>query len=188
MAFLSSNQQCLITISIWMCSYQFFMAFLPSSKLIDFKIFPLLENWWISVHFHHFAVAIYLCFLFRISFVVSLFVVKYCNYCSKQISCLRYLDIARRGMNVCCLSGMSPAIWSVWFLWAEWRNVLWETLPGTPWDAVCGLRPANQRSLCDGNVQEVPPPTFCLYVLSWRVEQGYIQGAEWQAVLPCMLQ
>jgi len=49
------------------------------------------------------------------------------------------------------------------------------------------MQQAGDWALCHSHVPQVPPGALCLHVLPTPAQQGHIQGAEQQAVLPAML-
>lgn len=49
------------------------------------------------------------------------------------------------------------------------------------------LLQAHYRTLHNGHVQEIPPRTFCVRFLFEATEQGNVQGAKRQTLLPWML-
>lgn len=53
--------------------------------------------------------------------------------------------------------------------------------------AVRRMLEADHRTVHHGHVQEVPSRAFCVRLLPEATEQGNVQGAERQAILPWML-
>ena len=81
---------------------------------------------------------------------------------------------------------MSAAVWCSELLRPRRSSVLRDALPRAPRLAVRDMQQAGDRSLRDGHVPQVPPRALRLHVLPAPAQQGHLQGAEQQAVLPAV--
>ena len=132
-------------------------------------------------------IGFYLQYLLHICTFLYIFSFLSCCICCWFVDEWRTWELFLLHTGWLCSAGMSSAVWRLRVLRTEWCNVLREAFSRASWHAVCRLWSAYQWSMCDGHVQEVPSGPFRLHVLLAAVEQGHIQGTEWEAVLPCVL-
>ena len=72
-------------------------------------------------------------------------------------------------------------------LWARGQAVLRDPLPRLARLPLRRMQQAHFRSLHHGHVPQVPSGTFCMFVLLEAAQQGHLQGARGEALLPRVL-
>ena len=83
--------------------------------------------------------------------------------------------------------GVPPAVRREQLLRPRGHAVLRDALPRAARLALRQLREADHRPLHHGDAQEVPPGALRVRVLPQAAQQGHVQGAEREALLPSVL-